>query len=395
MSVSNRLFKQSNRLPKHQPLPWPVYLRGILAKDPVLWISGALAVLSSILVRPPLRAYAEAIDYKTLACLACLMTASGGFLIAGLFDRAAASLVNICRSARALTAAMVFGTFLASMFVTNDVALIVFVPIALAAFRRAGRDPAAAVVLQTLAANTGSILLPMGNPQNLYLYSRYGMAFEPFFLTVLPLSAAGAAVLAFFCLFAGKTPVNHAARGISAHHPPLSTRNVFVYSLLFLLAVLAVLDAFDYRAVLALTVLAVLAIGRNLAQQIDYALLLTFIFFFVFVGNLAHIPSIETALSDLVAPRPFLAAAAASQIISNVPAAVLLSRFTGDGFALLAGVSAGGCGTLIASMASLISYKLYMRDGGNRPRYLLLFTALNILFLAAMIAARAASARGL
>lgn len=388
MSVSNRMFKQSNRLPKYQPLPWSLYLRGILAKDPVLWIAGALALISSLVLRPPLRAYAEYIDCKTLACLACLMTASGGFLIAGLFDLAAERLVAACRSVRALTAAMVFGTFFSSMFITNDVALIVFVPITLAAFRRAGRNPAPAVVLQTLAANTGSILLPMGNPQNLYLYSRYGMAFRPFLMTVLPLAAAGALLLALFCLRAGKEPVNPAAGGRSARPVP-SARSVFAHALLFLLSALAVLDAFDYRAALALTLLALAVAGRNLAQQIDYALLLTFVFFFIFVGNIANIPSIGAALSDMVAPRPFLAAAAASQVISNVPAAVLLSRFTGDGFALLAGVSAGGFGTPIASMASLISYKLAMRDGVNRRGYLLLFAALNILFLAAAAAAHA------
>ena len=387
MSASNRLFKQSNRFPKYTPLPWPLYFRGILAKDPVLWISAALALASSIAVRPPLASYADYIDCKTLVCLACLMAASGGFMLSGLFDRAAARLVGACGSSRALTSAMVAATFFASMFVTNDVALIVFVPMTLIAFKRAGCDPTLAVVLQTVAANVGSILLPMGNPQNLYLYSRYQMSFAPFFRTVLPLSLAGAAVLALFCLRMRKTPVNCPDSGKT----PMRTRAIAFYSVLFLAAVLAVFDALDYRIALAATVVSLFAKGRNLAQQIDYALLLTFVFFFVFVGNIANVPSINEALTGMVGPRPYLAAIASSQIISNVPAAVLLSRFTADGHALLAGVSAGGCGTLIASMASLISYKLFMRNGGERSRYLLLFTLVNILFLVIMTLAYVAS----
>jgi Na+/H+ antiporter NhaD/arsenite permease-like protein len=391
MSVSTRLFKQSNRLPKYRPLPWGTYFKGIVAKDPVLWLSAVLAAASSAFVRPPASAYAEAVDFKTLACLACLMTASGGFMISGAFDAVAARLVAACGSERGLTASMVAGTFFSSMFITNDVALIVFVPMALIAFRRAGCDPALTVVLQTVAANVGSILLPMGNPQNLYLYSRYAMTFAPFFRTVLPLSLAGAAVLAVFCLRVKKTAVNCP----KAAGAEMSPHSIFLYTFLFLIAVLAVFDVFDYRIALGLCVVAMFVKGRGLAQQIDYALLLTFVFFFVFVGNIARVPAVDEALTGIVAPHPYFAAVAASQVISNVPAAVLLSRFTEDGHALLAGVSAGGCGTLIASMASLISYKLFVRDGGGRKRYLTLFFALNVLFLVVMTLARVLAEKGI
>lgn len=380
MSVSNRLYKQSSRLPKYQPLSWRVYFRQILVKDAVLWIALGLGALSCIIVRPTAASYREYIDFKTLACLASLMTASGGFMISGVFDLAAARLANRCRSSRGLMAAMVFCTFFASMFVTNDVALIVFVPMTLLAFRRTGFDPILTICLQTIAANVGSILLPMGNPQNLYLYSRYDMAFAPFLRAVLPLSVAGAVLLVLFCLISGKTPITCA----SAEEPRIHRRDACIYAVLFLVAALAVFDLLDYRIVFALSIATMLVKGRNLAQQVDVALLLTFVGFFLFVGNLAHVPQIAEALKNLVQPRPFLAAVLASQIISNVPAAVLLSGFTDDASALLAGVSAGGCGTLIASMASLISYKLFIRSGGKRNRYLVVFTLLNILFLAAM-----------
>ncbi len=382
MSVSTRLFKQSNRLPKYRPLPWRTYLHNIIAKDPVLWIAAILAATSTLLTRPNTSTLAASIDAKTLACLACLMTASGGLMLSGAFDAAAEHLAATCHSTRSLTAALTAGTFASSMLITNDVALIVFVPIALLTFRQAKQDATLTVILQTLAANAGSILLPMGNPQNLYIYSRYSLSFPPFLRTVLPLSLAGAALLALLCLRAKKAEVPRAA----AARTELPPKNIFLYSLLFLLSVMAVFDMFDYRAALALSAAAILAKGRALAQQVDWALLATFVFFFVFVGNIAAVPAVHAALTGLVAPHPYAAAAAASQLISNVPAAVLLSGFTDDARALLAGVSAGGFGTPVASMASLISYKLFVRDGGARGRYLLLFTILNILFLAAMTA---------
>lgn len=377
MSVSTRLYKQSSRLPKYTPLPWHVYLRQILAKDAVMWIALALAAVSSLAVRPPLAAYAEYIDVKTLACLASLMVASGGFMISGVFDRAASRLAGVCGSSRSLMAAMVFGTFAASMFITNDVALIVFVPMTLLAFKRVAIDPATTVVLQTVAANVGSILLPMGNPQNLFLYSYYQMSMPEFLRTMLPLSLVGAAVLALFCLFSRKACI----RCIPSDAPPLRPRDAMLYSCLFLVAALAVFDLLDYRAALAVAAATALLKGRSLLQQVDYALLATFVGFFVFVGNTAAIPQAQHLLTAFAEKGVFVAAVLSSQVISNVPAAVLLSRFTQDHQALLAGVSVGGCGTLIASMASLISYKLHIRSGGERKKYLLVFTTINVLFL--------------
>ncbi len=380
MSVSNRLYKQSARLPKYQPLDWRCYFREVVAKDAVLWIAGALAVLSCLAVRPPLGAYAEYIDFKTLACLASLMTASGGFMASGVFDLAAARLVNRCRNARTLRAAMVFTTFFASMLITNDVALIVFVPMTLLAFRKAALDPTVTIVLQTIVANVGSILLPMGNPQNLYLYSRYAMPFSEFFRAVFPLSVAGATILLVFCVFAR----NAAVTCPRVAEPVIRFWDAWLYSALFLAVGLSVFDVIDYRIVFAASLAVIVLQGRNLVQQVDWALLLTFIGFFVFVGNISRIPQVEVSLKLFVEPRPYLATVFASQVISNVPAAVMLSSFTGEYQVLLAGVSAGGCGTLIASMASLISYKLFVREGGWKGRYLFVFTLLNLLFLAVM-----------
>lgn len=388
MSASARLYKHSNRLPKYQPLSWSVYFRNILAKDGVMWAALALAAASSAAVRPDPAALFRHVDFHTLACLAALMVASGGFMISGVFDKAAARLVNSCRDSRSLMAAMVCATFFASMFITNDVALIVLVPTTLLACRRAGLDPIMIVVLQTVAANVGSMVLPMGNPQNLYLYSRYAMPFASFFLTVLPLSLAGLAALALFCLFSAKRPFV----ALAAPEPTIRRADLCLYSAVFVIAAAAIFAVLDYRIAFAVAAVVVAAKGRNLAQQVDYALLLTFVGFFVFVGNISDMPAIAALLREFVEPRPYSAAVAASQIISNVPAAVMLSGFTDDYRSLLAGVSAGGCGTPIASMASLIAYKLVVRAGGSRTRFLLCFVWINALFLAIMTLAHALAA---
>lgn len=383
MSVSNRLYKQSSRLPKYQPLSWKTWFLNIVGKDAVLWTALFLGAASSLAVRPPAETYLEAIDFRSLGCLAALMAASGGFMISGVFDLAAARLVNGCRSVRSLTASLVFATFFASMLITNDVALIVFVPMTLLAFRRAGLPPAMTVVLQTVAANVGSILLPMGNPQNLYLYSRYHMGLGDFFAAVLPLTMAGGVTLALLCLFGRGGDIACARAAL----PRVRRREAALYAGLFAVAALAVFGAADYRVAVACAVAAMATKGRNLVQQVDYALLLTFVGFFIFVGNISRVDWIAQALRDFVGLGTYWAAVLSSQVISNVPAAVLVSGFTDDAPALLAGVSAGGCGTLIASMASLISYKLYVRDGGARKGYLVLFTVVNVLFLAVMTCA--------
>lgn len=383
MPASVRLFKESQRLPKQVQLSWRTWLVQVMAKSTVLWVALGLALLTSLYTLPSAAQLDACIDTKTLACLASLMTASGGLMICGAFDRMAAALVSRCSTARSLTAIMVLGTFFLSMFITNDVALIVLVPMALLAARRAGIDPLRTVILQTIAANTGSIILPMGNPQNLYLYSRYEMAFWPFLQAVLPLSLAGLAVLCALCAFGPRQQLQHANVG----RPHVRREDVMLYCALFAVAAAGVFGVLDWRLALAAAAGVAAAKGRQLIQQIDFALLLTFVGFFVFVGNIARVPAIADALGRFAGAGVFWAAAAASQVISNVPAAVLLSGFTEDAAGLLAGVSAGGCGTLIASMASLITYKLYMRDNGSSARFMWSFTLYNILFLGVMIGA--------
>ncbi len=380
MSASNRFYKESQRLPLSRALSWKRYFQEVVAKDSVMWIALGLAIVSAVVSQQPLADYNSYIDYKTLAALFSLMVASGGFMLSGLFDWVAVKLVRSSHTTRLLLVKMVACVFFSSMLITNDVALIVFVPMTLIAYRKAAVDPLLPVVLETVAANVGSALFPVGNPQNLFLFSRFQMGLTPFLKTVAPLCLFGAVLLLAICFFAKKREIT-APRKIL---PVINAIHISQYSLLFIMALLGIFDILDYRLVFGLAVLMLIAKGKNLAQQVDYALLVTFIGFFVFVGNLKDMPVVESFLVSLTKPDTYLAGVLASQVISNVPAAILLSNFTTEPYSLLAGVSVGGCGTLIASMASLISYKLYIRSCSNKSRYLAIFTIINIGFIIAL-----------
>ncbi len=379
MSASVRLYNNSRRMSATRVPGWGEYFRNVFLKDSVMWLSLGLGLASCFLAAPSV----SFIDFKTLACLFCLMAASAGFMRAGVFDRAAAVMTGASRDTRQLGLILVFSVFFASMIITNDVALIVFVPMALLACRKTGVNPGPVVVLQTIAANAGSALLPIGNPQNLFLFSFFDMRLADFLLAVWPVALSGGLLLAVFCLLSER----RCLKGLAFDAPRVRKRETLPYVGLFLIALFAVFNILDYRLAFLLALALAAYKGRAILLQIDYALLATFVGFFIFVGNVSSVPGADAALRGLMADGAFWAAALASQVISNVPAAVLLARFTDDAAGLLAGVSAGGCGTLIASMASLISYKLYVRSCGGRGRYLALFTALNILFLLAMSAA--------
>ncbi len=354
-------------------VPWREYFREVLLKDTVMWLSLALGLCSCLLAVPT----ADYIDFKTLACLFCLMTASAGFMTAGIFDRAAALMVNSSHNVRQLGFILVFGTFFASMLITNDVSLIILVPLALLAYQKINADPCLTVILQTVAANVGSALLPIGNPQNLYLFSFFQMRLTDFFRAVWPVVLSGAVLLAGICLFFGRRGAAHPTVPASR----MRLRTAVPFAVIFLAAIMAVFNLLDYRLAFALALGLALYKGRSILQQVDVALLLTFIGFFIFVGNVSTLPRVAEELRGLMHWGAFPTAVGMSQIISNVPAAVLLSRFTDNAADLLAGVSAGGCGTLIASMASLISYKLYVQRRGDRRRYLVWFSWINLLFL--------------
>ena len=351
-------------------------------REAVLCIAVLLAVISMFFV-PPNVGYADYIDWDTLALLFSLMAVMKGFQRAGLFDYLANKLLKRANTSKKLMAVLVFLPFFLSMVVTNDVSLIAFVPFALIVLKSAGlhRLILPTVVLQTLAANLGSMLTPIGNPQNLYLYNASGMSFGELVLTMLPyvaLSGIGllVAVLLFKSSPVGEVEVQSQLKGAFA----LSWPAVF-----FVCALLGLFDVIPTIAVAAAVLLFLLVADRKTLAKIDYSLLGTFVALFIFIGNMGNIQAFRTFLSSVIEGNEVIVAVLASQVISNVPAALLLSGFSAEWPALVVGCNIGGLGTLIASMASLISYKSIAREcPERRGAYIVQFTIFNIIFLAAL-----------
>lgn len=368
-------------------------IRAFLSKEAVLVVAALAAVTSCALV-PFDEGYASYVDWRTLALLFCLMAVVTGLRFMGVMRLLGSWAVSRASSVRALVFALVALTFVSSMAVTNDVALITFVPLALVVLAEAGesRFTASVVVLMTVSANLGSMLLPVGNPQNLFLYRVSGMDFFQFVLIMVPVVALSAVMLVAAVLIVFRGNAEGLSNRTSRKALPKPTGRqgfMFVsYLLLFVLSVMAVVGFIDAIAVAILVAFVLLFLDRRSLAKVDYGLLLTFVALFVFVGNMARVPAVHEALSALVGIAPFCAAVGSSQVISNVPAAVLLSGFTNDWTALIVGTNLGGLGTPIASMASLISLKIATASGlvGKR-HYLAVFTVWNVAFLAALCGA--------
>lgn len=268
------------------------------------------------------------------------------------------------------------------MLITNDVALITFVPFAILTLKKCGQERLVipVVVLQTIAANLGSMLTPIGNPQNLYLYNLSQMGILEFVLFMLPYTmVSGLLLVISLLLIKGK----HEAVVIKEEtNMRLSLKKNIIYLILFALSLLSVAKILHYMVVLILVLLVVFIMEKDVLKSVDYCLLLTFICFFIFTGNLENIPEVKDTLQNLITGRELVISVFASQAISNVPAALLLSEFTDNYRVLLKGVNIGGLGTLIASMASLISYKIFANHYNElKGRYFLWFTLANIIYL--------------
>ena len=365
-------------------------VRAFAARETVLVVAVAAALASCALV-PPDAGYAAYVDWHTLALLFCLMVVVAGFRSLGVLDAAGAWLIARARTQRAVAGVLVGLAFFASMAVTNDVALITFVPLALVVLRRAGMEGRMCLVatLMTIAANLGSMFTPVGNPQNLYLFTASGMSVGEFLQLMGPYTAASGVLLALACaLFFRGGEVRGAGGGdASAGFSARSRKRLAVFGVLFACCLAAVPGVLDVRVLLALVLVGVSLSDASLLRRVDWGLLATFAALFVFVGNMGRVPVLHEALSAAVDGNALLATVGGSQVISNVPAAVLLSGFTDQWQALIVGTNLGGLGTLIASMASLITFKAVMVGRpGIRGRYLLVFTTWNIAFLAALLA---------
>lgn len=359
-------------------------IKEFVKKETVLCIAAFCAIATMFWI-PPDREYLGYIDFRVLCLLLCLMAVVAGFKAVGAFQWLTYQLLHRISSGRILSVTLVLLPFFSSMLVTNDVALLVFVPFTLGLLTqlKCERSVIPILVLQTVAANLGSMATPVGNPQNLFLYAVYNLAAGEFFSVTIPLT-----LVSLLCLSAAAFPVLPKALPEQdlKDEKISSTRQFVVYALLFVLCLLTVFRIVPYQITTAVIVVVLFFVRRELLKEIDYMLLATFVCFFVVSENLGRIDGIRNFLQELLGMNTLLTAVGASQVISNVPAAVLLSGFTDQWRQLLAGVNIGGLGTPIASLASLITLKLYLRwPGGNTLKFLGVFTVANIVGLVVLL----------
>ena len=359
-------------------------IKAFCKKEIVLVLSFLLAVGTAFLVAPD-KEYIGYIDFRILAILFCLMAVMAGLTKIGVFHRLAAGLLNRAGTLRQVIVVLVLLCFFTSMLITNDVALITFVPFAILVLKLSGQQKytVQVLVLQTIAANLGSMVTPIGNPQNLYLYTLSGMSILTFFKILLPYTVVSLVVV---CLFLAVQP-KLSVKELKLEEKELQYRNMLpVYAVLFLGSILSVLELLPYQVLFVATVLVVAAMDRHTLGKVDYSLLLTFVFLFVFTGNVARIPQVQQVLTELLNGREWEVTLLLSQVISNVPAAILLSGFTENYEAIMVGADLGGLGTLIGSMASLIAYKLYANEAGaQKGRFIGLLFVYSIIFLIPLV----------
>lgn len=370
-------------------------------REAVFTAAFVAAAISAVFV-PPSADYAEYFNMRVLFILFSLMTVVSGFQTCQVFTAGAEFLCRKMKNFRSTALALTVSCFFLSMFITNDVALITFVPFTLIIIKKlkAYRQAAFLTVLETIAANLGSMLTPLGNPQNLFLYTQMDISAIGFIRILLPYTAFSLLVLVLLTFFIPKTqidfdgtnhsnPANSTEESDKPHkHKANKKEKIFACTILFCLCLLCVFRLIPAHFLAFIIFVAVFATDRQILLKVDYMLLLTFCAFFIFTGNIGKIESIKTFLQTIVKGNEFISGILASQVISNVPAALLLEPFCESHEKLLLGVNIGGLGTLVASLASLISYKIYKNPENSEltqkcgKNYMAVFTFLNILCLA-------------
>lgn len=350
-----------------------------LRKNIVMCVALLAAVITAFIV-PPDKEYLGYFDFKTLTCLFCVLAVVCALKNINFFYVLSEHIVEHFKNARLCILALVYITFIGSMLIANDMALLTFLPLGYFVLSTTGKEKymAFTFIMQNIAANLGGMLTPFGNPQNLYLYSKFnidnlefmGIMVFPFLLSVLLITVA--------CIvFVKSEPL--VIRDEDIHFSP---RRAILYLILFLLAIAIVFRGIPYLIGLIIIPAVLLFADRKALEMVDYPLLLTFVFFFVFAGNMARIDAVREFFSLLLEKSTLLFSVLSCQIISNVPSAILLSQFTENYRELLLGVNIGGVGTLISSLASLITFREYTKHNhGKGVCYLAEFSAFNFAFL--------------
>ncbi len=375
------------RPPLHERHPFPSHIfhqvASWLGKNAVLVIAASLALITSCII-PPDAAYASYFDWKTLSCLFTVLAVVCALKNIRFFTVLAHKIVSLTGNLRMAVLSLVYITFLGSMLIANDMALLTFLPLGYFVLSSTGqqRYMAHVFILQNIAANLGGMLTPFGNPQNLYLYSFFSIPTGEFLRIMLPSFLLSILMITVCCLFFPKASISLTEP--EDDHLPIG--RTILYLLLFALSIVSVFRVIPYQVALVLIPLVLLFADRRALRSVDYPLLLTFVCFFIFAGNMARIPEVRSLFSSLLQLDTLTVSALSCQCISNVPSAILLSHFTSDYRSLLLGVNIGGAGTLIASLASLITFREYTaHNPGKTGYYISRFSAYNFAFLGVLL----------
>ena len=348
-------------------------------KNVVMVVAMAAALITCFII-PPDRAYLDYFDVKTLTCLFCVLAVVCALKNINFFYTLARKIVRVFKNARLSVLALVYITFIGSMLIANDMALLTFLPLGLFVLSSTGKGNymAFTFIMQNIAANLGGMLTPFGNPQNLYLYTKFAIPNGEFMLIMAPPFVLSVVLITLCCLiFVKPEPL-----ALKDEKVTLPVGRTVTYLLLFALAIAIVFRGIPYQIGLVVIPAVLLFMDRKALKMVDYPLLLTFVFFFVFSGNMARIDAVRNLFSMLLEKSTLLFSVLSCQVISNVPSAILLSQFTTNYKELLLGVNIGGVGTLIASLASLITFREYTKNNKGKTRYyVLLFSAFNFAFL--------------
>ncbi len=368
-------------------LPWLNLPHGLFEKavafarkNVVMLIALVAAVITSIAV-PVDAEYIGYFDFKTLTCLFCVLAVVSALRNINFFYVMAYKVVRLFKNARMSVLALVYITFIGSMLIANDMALLTFLPLGYFVLSETGKEKymAFTFIMQNIAANLGGMLTPFGNPQNLYLYTKFNIPNLEFMGIMAPPFLVSIALITVCCfIFVRPEPLSLGEEKVT-----LSPSRTAIYLVLFALSILIVFRGISYWIGLIVIPAALLFLDRKALAAVDYPLLLTFVFFFIFAGNMARIEPVRELFSFLLEKNTLVFSVLSCQIISNVPSSILLSQFTGNYRSLLVGVNIGGAGTLIASLASLITFREYLKHNPGKSRYYIaLFSAFNFGFLA-------------
>lgn len=354
-------------------------IRHFISKNLVMCIAFVVAVITSVIV-PVDRQYIGYFDFKTLTCLFCVLAVVCALKNIKFFYILADKIVRVFKNAKMCVLALVYITFIGSMLIANDMALLTFLPLGYFVLTAVSKRKymAFTFIMQNIAANLGGMLTPFGNPQNLYLYSKYNIP-NLEFISIMALPFLFSIIIITVCclIFVKSEPLK-----LKDEAMLLNKKRTALYLTLFALSIVIVFRVIPYWVGLIIIPPVLLVFDRKALKSVDYGLLFTFVFFFIFAGNMARIDIVRDLFSSLLNKNTLLVSIASCQFISNVPSAILLSQFTENYKDLLVGVNIGGVGTLISSLASLITFREYVKHNPGKTRYYIaIFSAFNFAFL--------------